>query len=346
MLSPSSRHPLVRSYRPRLVRLLLAAAPFALFAACNGADSPLAPGDQEPGPVAASPETAPAEQTPAAAAPTANLAALGAQRILFVSTRAGGYDVFRMDPLGANVSRVTFFNYYGTEPAWSWTNQQIAVTRPRKDAQNVEHSDLFLMNADGSNKHWARSQPSSFDMRYPSWSPDGKHVVLSIILGGKPYLATMDVTNGNMSFVLFGGKIIQGNFPTYDTKGRILYVSGTGKQVLQLDVAGNIQYLLFTSEYVMGCPQLSGDGTRVAFQMVVGPNIDVYVKYLSGSLRRLTTTPGYDGAPSWSPDGTRIAFQSDRSGKSQIYVMDAATGGNLARITQTNSEEKSAAWSH
>jgi Tol biopolymer transport system component len=75
--------------------------------------------------------------------------------------------------------------------------------------------------------------------------------------------------------------------------------------------------------------------------------VDVYVKYLvGGQVRRLTTNPAYDGVPTWSPDGTRIAFQSDRTGKSQIYVMDAASGGNLVQITKTSFSEKSAAWSH
>jgi Tol biopolymer transport system component len=341
MLSTSSRHPLVRSYRPRLGRLIALAVPLA-FAACGGEDSPLAPADPAAGPAATSPARSPAP----------DLALLGtAQRILFVSTRAGGYDVFKMDPTGANVSRVSFFGYYGTEPAWAWDNKRIALIRPRKDAQNVEHADLYLMNADGSNKHWARSQPSSFDMRYPAWSPDGVHVVMAIMLGGKPYLATLNVTNGNMSFVLFGGKIVQGNFPSYDKTGkRILYVNETGKVILQLDLPSDTSYYMVTSDYTMGCPTLSPDGTRIAFQQVVGPNVDVYVKYLIGgassNIRRLTTDPGYDGVPAWSPDGTRIAFQSQRSGKSQIWVMSAATGGSLARITNNAFEEKSAAWSH
>jgi TolB protein len=345
MPSTGSRHPLIRSYRPRLGGLLVLAVSLA-FAACGAGDSPLAPADAPAEPAVAAPDSA------GGSAATPDLALLGtAQRILFVSTRAGGYDVFKMDPTGANVSRVTFFGYYGTEPAWAWDNKRIALIRPRKDAQNVEHADLFLMNADGSNKHWARSQPSGFDMRYPSWSPDGVHVVLAIMLGGKPYLATMNVTNGNMSFVLFAGKIVQGNFPSYDKTGKkILYVNDTGKEIDMLDISTDTGFLMVRSEYTMGCPTLSPDGTRIAFQQVVGPNVDVYVKYLIGgatsNVRRLTTDPGYDGVPSWSPDGTRIAFQSQRSGKSQIWVMSAATGGSLARITNNAFEEKSAAWSH
>lgn len=328
------------SYRPGLGRLLALVAPLA-FAACGGDDSPLAPADAP-----AAPATAQSAAVETAAPDQALLAS--AQRILFVSTRAGGYDVFKMDPTGANVSRVTFFGYYGTEPAWAWDNNRIALIRPRKDAQSVEHADIFLMNADGTSKHWARSLPSGFDMRYPSWSPDGVHLVLAVMIGGKPYLATMNVTNGNMAFVTVGGKVLAGNFPSYDKTGKkILYVNGTGKLISELNVATGFTNTLVLSAYVMGVPRYSPDGTRIAFAQVVGPNVDVYVKTLpAGAPQRLTTDPGYDGVPTWSPDGTRIAFQSSRSGHSQIYVMSASTGGGVTRITNTTSEEMNPAWSH
>src|SRR5439155_2040177 len=40
-------------------------------------------------------------------------------------------------------------------------------------------------------------------------------------------------------------------------------------------------------------------------------------------LTRLTHSPGPDFDPSWSRDGMRIAFRSERSGESEIWVMNA-----------------------
>jgi dipeptidyl aminopeptidase/acylaminoacyl peptidase len=342
MLSPSSRHSTLRTYHLRLGRLLAFAVPLAL-GACGSDDSPLAPAEE-----AAAPAEQTAGPTEQAAAPDLALATTG-QRILFSSARTGaGYDIFRMDPQGYSVVRLTTFGYYGAEPAWSYGNTRIAMIRPRRDAANVEHSDIFLMNADGSNKHWARSQPSSFDMRYPAWSRDGVHLAVAIFLGGKPYLATMDVTNGNMSFVTLGGKVIQGNFPSYDPTGKkILYVDATGKIIKMIDPVSDTGYWMVTAETIMASPRFSPDGTKIAFSKLVGLNIDVYVKEIyGGAVKRLTTDPAWDGAPTWSPDGTRIAFESDRTGKSQIYVMNAATGGSLTRITKTATNERYPAWSH
>jgi Tol biopolymer transport system component len=344
MRSLASQHPMLLSFRSLIARLLSLAVPLAI-AACGNESSPLAPSDSPADP--SSDAGAPADQ----AAPDFSLTGSG-QRILFTSNRPGSnyYDLYKVDPVGSNLARVTSLTGYETEPAWSFNNQKIAMVRPRKDANNVEHSDIYLMNADGSNKHWARPQTASVDIRSPSWSPDGTHLVVAVIMGGKPYLGTIEVATGNFKFVLFNGKAIQGNYPSYEPgKGRILYVNDTGKIIMLVDPVGNTAYWMVTADTPMACPQFSPDGRKIAFQKVVGSNVDVYVKTVipyTNSVTRLTTDPAYDGVPTWSPDGARIAFQSNRTGNSQIWVLNAATGGSQTRITHTSADEKSPAWSH
>lgn len=338
MLSPSYQHPMSRSFRSALPRLLVLAASLAL-GACD--DSPLAPADT-PG--------APAEEalvpTDQPAAPDLALATTG-QRILFSSSRKGGYDLFKMDPQGYNVVRLTSFADYESEPAWSYDNKRIAMIRPRRDASNIEHSDIYLMNADGTNKRWARSLPSSFHIRYPSWSPDGSRLVVSVILGGKPYLATLKLATGELAFVkTVGSPVEQGTEPSYDRTGqKIIFVGSSGKTVDQ--VFNGFHYGLIVSPTPVASPTFSPDGKKIAFAKVVAGNIDVFVQTLAtGETKRLTTHAYYDGEPTWSPDGSRIAFESTRSGKSQIWTMNAATGGSLTRITHTATDEKKPAWSH
>ena len=48
--------------------------------------------------------------------------------------------------------------------------------------------------------------------------------------------------------------------------------------------------------------------------------------------RNLTRHPSADYSPAWSPDGGRLAFISDRSGKPEIYGMDA-DGSHLVQLT-------------
>lgn len=60
------------------------------------------------------------------------------------------------------------------------------------------------------------------------------------------------------------------------------------------------------------------------------------------SFKRLTGV--VDGYPSVSPDGKRILFDSDRTGNSELYLMDL-DGNNLKRITNSAEHDNSPKWS-
>ena len=64
----------------------------------------------------------------------------------------------------------------------------------------------------------------------------------------------------------------------------------------------------------------------------------------SKATTRLTDTQAIDTAPSYSPDGARICFESDRGGKQQIYVMNAA-GGAAQRISFGDGSYSTPVWS-
>jgi TolB protein len=61
---------------------------------------------------------------------------------------------------------------------------------------------------------------------------------------------------------------------------------------------------------------------------------DIFLSDLSGKLRRLTTTPGYDAEATISPDGKRIVFTSVRDGDLELYSMKT-DGTDVLRLTRT-----------
>ncbi|HSU84498.1 MAG TPA: hypothetical protein VLR69_18940 [Thermoanaerobaculia bacterium] len=61
-----------------------------------------------------------------------------------------------------------------------------------------------------------------------------------------------------------------------------------------------------------------------------------------GDLQKLTAIE--NSYPFWSPDGSRIVFHSNRTGRRQIYVMNA-DGSGLKRLTGDTSEDGTPAWS-
>jgi len=63
------------------------------------------------------------------------------------------------------------------------------------------------------------------------------------------------------------------------------------------------------------------------------PGMDIFEYTLAtGTLRRLTSTVGYDAECAYSPDGKSIVFSSFRDGPQEIYICDA-DGRNVRRIT-------------
>jgi len=88
-------------------------------------------------------------------------------------------------------------------------------------------------------------------------------------------------------------------------------------------------------------PQFEFRG-RIVFQSDLDGDNDIYLLKASG-LQRLTDDPASDEFPRWSPEGRTIAFTSNRSGRYQIYVMDA-DGSNVRQVTKGEHDAIEEGW--
>ena len=328
--------------RPGATLLALALA----VGACDGGQDSLAPTDSE---TAATPAGAPAGEAADTAASGPTAALVTSQRIVFSSTRTGQFDLFKADPQGGNTVRLTSAKASDTEPAWSFDNKRIALVRPRPDGNGATHNDIYIINADGSNGHWARSKANSSELSHPRWSPDGSRLVLTMSIGSDDYVAYLNLATGQLSAYSTGYGGLPGMYPSYTSAGQIVYVGPTGGTIIRMNADGSNRKTLLTSTERLADPALSPDGKKLAYAVEtswITFTHAIRVRNLAtGVTTQLSKSLSSDRQPSWSPDGSRIAFSSLRSTKTQIWTM-SATGGTPTRVTNSDGNEFDPSWSH
>lgn len=114
------------------------------------------------------------------------------KHIVFTSTRNGDLDIFTMDANGKNVKQLTHELGYDGGPFWSYDGKKIVyrAEHPQAPEQIADYKDLlgkglirpgnleiWVMNADGSNKHQVtKNGAANFA---PYWLPDGKRIIFA-----------------------------------------------------------------------------------------------------------------------------------------------------------------------
>lgn len=94
-----------------------------------------------------------------------------------------------------------------------------------------------------------------------------------------------------------------------------LYKIPEGKEPMKILDAKNARNLVY-----------SRDLTKIAFEMKVDDNDDIYISDIDGSnLKRVTENEYPDYMPDFSADGEKIVFSSARSGKFCLYQIDLNT---------------------
>ena len=93
-------------------------------------------------------------------------------------------------------------------------------------------------------------------------------------------------------------------------------------------------------------PNLSPDGTRIAFESARGGRTEVWVAKIDGrELTRISGNTESAGAPCWSPDGKSVAFQARHNDAVDIWVV-GAEGGPSRQVTGGPGTNYQPSWSH
>ena len=132
---------------------------------------------------------------------------------------------------------------------------------------------------------------------------------------------------------------------------RIAFVSSRSgyKEIWVMDYDGQNQQQLTNSHTIAVTPRWSPDDSRIAYTCFgepKGPPTAQICMY-SMELGRKVAFQHYAGtnaSPSWSPDGTKLAFMASPGGTPNIYTAEAASGGNLKRLTVSAGPDAQPVW--
>ncbi len=303
-------------------------------------------------PAVAPTQAAAARPSPAAPRPTVAQSSLTG-KIAF-QTAPGG-DIYVMDAGGTNLRRVT----HGLDPVLSPDGTQLAFAR-----WDAPHGVFVIDLATGAERRLA----SADRPRGPSWQANGATLVFAqvsrdVACRQTPFGCLTDDAlrrqfGGQECVRTPFGQYCIGDFPVtqisetglvqvgaqgenrldlpalndaqspawHPQRAEVLYRGGGGLQITAPDGATRP----VISDASINSPAWSPDGSRLAVQVRLHDNTDIFLLDPAGNrLARLTAPAGTTAAaadsvaPAWSPDGRYLVFLTNRDGAWRLYRMNA-----------------------
>ena len=197
------------------------------------------------------------------------------KRIAFVRAIDGNNEIFVVDTDGSNETRLTFDAGNDTSPSWS-RDGRIFFTSTREGKRQV-----YSMNVDGSRV----GKFTTIGAWSAVWSPDGNTLAfvsenLEIGKTQHPYqLFVSDVNGGNVSLVTKDSPSTFG--PCWSADGRSLAFSvdmlGVVSNIYMIGLHGANYTRLTAGPKIDEQPDVSPDGSKLAFQSNRSGNFEIYV---------------------------------------------------------------------
>jgi TolB protein len=131
-------------------------------------------------------------------------------QIAWVSGRSGLPQIYLMDSDGTNVQRVTNQGY-AVSPSWSPNGQLLAFAWIRHYGPGAPGaSDIYIM--DVASHQWVQLTHDGGRNDFPSWSPDGRHIVYQSTRGGREQIWSMLADGSQQTQLTFSGSNSQPNW--------------------------------------------------------------------------------------------------------------------------------------
>ena len=219
--------------------------------------------------------------------------------------------IFVMNADGSNVVDLG----PGADPAWSPDGSRIAFE---------EGVDIWVMNADGSDRHRITDDPASTRrVSAPTWSPDGSLIAFNAD-GTKIFV--VPAVGGNVRLLIDPPETV--GAPAWSPLGDAIAFGVTDIWLVNPD-GTNLRNVTNTPDKYERDPDWRPDGSRIVFER--GQPEEIWTMNPDGSGQTNITPAGASGGsgdPAWSPDGMKTVFVWNG-----IRVMNSDGTGVTAPIT-------------
>ena len=222
-------------------------------------------------------------------------------------------EIWTMGRRGGNQVRLTRSDAYDAQPEWSPDGTQIAWIRYA--TRRGGPSDVWVMNADGSNKRNLTGDGPE-EIVAPAWSPDGTQIAID----RNDYLWIMNADGTGAHEI--GTSPIRGGDPAWSPDGsKIAYIGSapTGAEIFMMDADGSdSQQLTSTARVHETRPAWSPDGSRIVYAGAHTSLWHVDMMRSDGTGRHVVIDEN-SLDPAWSPDGSKIAFHACVEGQCRLF---------------------------
>jgi TolB protein len=233
------------------------------------------------------------------------------------------------------------------QPAWSPDGRQVAFVKMGDNS-----SDIWLMNADGSNAR-AITHFASADLRashwafQPTWSPDGKTIayvseeasfdlalwMMNADGSGRREIAALNAYTGGI------------DNPAWAPDGTRVAVTAYRNGVAQvwvIDLNTGQWTQLSKSEGGAYDAAWSPDGMFVAYVARDKGTNDIWVVAADGSSPTRVTASGWCRSPSWSPDGAYLGYLNGSGGYFDFWMVKVTPQGKVLKLGEPEQVTKNA----
>lgn len=267
------------------------------------------------------------------------LARAEAGRVAYLAHDGRYWQVWTVAPDGRDPRQLTRSEYEKSRSSWYPDGTHLLV--------NALDGRLFRVNAEtGEESPVEAALRGTVDAVL---SPDGERIAFSLGTGGSRdanEIWTVKTDGGALRRLTTMPRLQ--HEPQWSPDGRWIYfLSGDGGQshdVWRVTADASQREQLTSGSVYQFELAIASDG-RLAYSSNRTGNYEIFTQHEAGPVERWTDHEALDGHPTWSPEGRALIFHSSRSGRLDLWRLEAA-GAEPTRLTRAERGARNPVWWH